>query len=87
MRKSILDSSPECLEPRYLDDADLLQNLVAQYLVHEGFSRTANAFAAEVSQEEQILSGTNDRKPRTYEDRAHGKNRQGMIAHFLLQLG
>lgn len=39
-------------------EANLLQEIVAQYLAHEGFTNTAKAFDGEVRRNHALLNGT-----------------------------
>jgi Ran-binding protein 9/10 len=62
----ISETSTASLQPP-LDEATLLQELVAQFLAQDGYYETAHAFAEEVRQESVILESGQSRPLYQYE--------------------
>ena len=60
------------------DESTLLKELVAQFLVHDGYIETAKAFAAEVQTETTALGGTAPINGPAVEDDLDASNRQRM---------
>ena len=61
------------------DESVLMKELVAQYLVHDGYIETAKAFAAEVQTETTALGGTTTINGPAMEDDLDASNRQSML--------
>lgn len=61
------------------DESTLLKELVAQFLVHDGYIETAKAFAAEVQTETAALGGTTTINGPAIEDDLDAMNRQRMF--------
>lgn len=61
------------------DEGVLLQNLIAQYLAHDGYIDTAKAFAEEVREGTRLLYGTTkDSRELEYKEDLDAINRQSM---------
>ena len=80
----INETSTAGLQPP-LDESTLLQELVAQFLAHDGYVDTARAFAEEVATETRALqNGRNEplRKYEVEEDReAINRNSKSTLPH------
>lgn len=65
-----------------LDETALIQELVAQFLAHDGYVETARAFAEEVRQESAALQNGRAQPLKQYEaeDDVDATNRQSRIA-------
>lgn len=71
-----------------LDENTLIQELVAQFLAHDGYVETARAFAEEVKQESQALQNGRTEPLKQYapEEDLDAANRQSMSLRFVLRL-
>lgn len=65
------------------DDSVLMKELVAQYLIHDGYIETAKAFAAEVQVETTALGGTTAINGPAMEDDLDASNRQSTSVTIL----
>lgn len=68
-----------------LDESDLLQELVAQFLAHDGYVETARAFAEEVAAESTALENGRQAPLKKYEveEDVEAINRQSMTVFIL----
>lgn len=69
-----------------LDESGLLQELVAQFLAHDGYVETARAFAEEVAAESTALENGRQAPLKKYEveEDVEAINRQSMTAFILV---
>ena len=77
MDKEINSTKTSKLRPP-LDESTLVQELVSQYLAHDGYVETAKAFAEEVHAESRALRSnrSNPAKSRLTEEDVEAINRQ-----------
>ena len=60
------------------DDSSFMKELVAQYLVHDGYIETAKTFAAEVQAETAAIGSTTSINGPALEEDLDASNRQRM---------
>lgn len=87
IQAEINNTSTDTLQPP-LDESALLQELVAQFLAHDGYVETAHAFAKEVATETSALQnghGTPLKKYEVEEDH-HAVHRNSMMPPVELSL-
>ncbi|WEW59838.1 hypothetical protein PRK78_005319 [Emydomyces testavorans] len=84
IEKAIKATDVSVLQPP-LNETALLQELVAQFLAHDGYVETARAFAEEVRDETKALQNSGATVPKDYavEDDADAVNRQKIRAAIL----
>jgi hypothetical protein len=63
------------------DETALIQELVAQFLAHDGYVETARAFAEEIREENRALQNSRETPPKDYEpeEDVDAINRQSKI--------
>ncbi len=66
MQADIGATSVSSLHPP-LDETTLIQELVAQFLAHDGYVETARAFAEEVKEENRALQNSRDTPQKDHE--------------------
>lgn len=80
IQKEINAADTSSLHP-HLDEDELIQELVAQFLAHDGYVETARAFAREVKEESKALQSGRGTPLKDYdtEEDLDGINRQSKM--------
>lgn len=84
IQSQIKETSTDTLQPP-LDESALLQELVAQFLAHDGYVETARAFAQEVAVETAALHNGHEEPLKKYvvEEDREAINRNSKLAVHL----
>lgn len=83
IQSEINSTSTDSLQPG-LDESSLLQELVAQFLAHDGYVETARAFAEEVATEAAALQNGQQEPLKKYEveeDREAIQRNSKLVVH------